>query len=227
MDDGQVRTGDGPTFHPGERLLLEFPQMCGSTSAPKYNGTVIVDLTTRLESSPSVGPVRKVPRTTVMLEYHPRLPVGRVKFVLPESLPPESYVLNAYCVVPNSDTGPFFARWDVEVESEVKDIGSAGELVANFEGGRAIHLQGSARSNNENVRIATVRILSKDCEGDCLVKFQGLIFEYDVSYELVDGKPRGIDAEVVLPDSIPAGEYLMTPGPDGVLSPVAISLGEP
>ncbi len=224
--DGEVRTGDGPTFHPGERLLIEFPDTCIPPGRP---GVTLWQKHARNNDSESYLSYR------LALWFVPDGAVDSVPFVLPETIVGGAYELSADCGRPGDDTPAFYGRWDVSVaKGKPADDGGSGAPKAEKVEGRVVLLTGLEEYRRPDLDsvVSVLCLKSATASGECA---DNAVFYYSIGIDLIlaRGQPMELSlpdesrAEVVLPDEIPAGEYLMTPGPEGEERPVVITLGEP
>ena len=227
--DGEVRTGDGPTFHPGERLLLQLPATC---DPPGSLGVTLWQKHLRNNSGPGSDSYLLY---QVTMWFKPHSAADSVRFVLPDTIVDGTYELSADCGLPGDDTPTFYGRWDVLVVGGQSAERRGGGLPrASLVEERKVRLTGVKEylTPDQDSLSSVLCLMPVNATEKC---GEESVFYYSIQIDVIPnrgdsgnlGLPEESMVEVVLPDEIPPGEYLMTPGPNGEDNPVMISLGEP
>lgn len=220
MMDGSNEPEGGWVFAAGDSLVLEFSQPCQAGGAP------LVALFREVPNiGPSNGETARI-RAGQTLEIRQTLSgsddreLSSIPFSLPDSLIGDSYQLHATCGVSDYLVS-LGETLEVTVEPVDGALGgeSSGPMTAELVRDRVIRVTGTVAKvfhEGEDPDVFSAVQLGDD---------RGRVFYYEIRLGL--DIPRVSRVDVVLPDEIPPGEYLMTPGPDGEDNPVMITLGEP
>ncbi len=154
--------------------------------------------------------------------------------VVPETILRGTYELDTGCEFPGPDTGDFFGRWDVTVsEGKASKGTTSGKARVEVIGGRMIRLTGLniASPNGQDLAYATLRLAAAGGSEICADN-SAFCYEVAISYQAARGQsrnpvfPETSTVGIVLPDELPAGDQIMTSGPEGPDSPVVITIGE-
>ncbi|HEC08047.1 MAG TPA: hypothetical protein ENI86_00610 [Acidimicrobiales bacterium] len=239
--DGSYRTGlsfvetfastDLPSFHPGDRLVLKFLEACGLGSP---DASVLVSLDKVADPGATALASPLVSSTGVSAELIAGRPVESLRFVVPGFLPAGTYQFEAKCILPGNDVTPVFASWYVTVAGRsawLPDVGKG--INARLVSDRTIQLSGlTTQPGFPGQAFAALCILTEDSDADCVHTFDGVVYTYGYRIPLDPGSVGGLEfgrpqVDVAIPNSLPAGDYVLVLRTPNQEERQEIAIGDP